>query len=43
MWTLEVHLKGVLPWLVRWARRAGTIDFCLALAALVNPEKILFS
>jgi hypothetical protein len=32
-------MKGVLPWLVRWARRAGTVDFCLALAALVRPVK----
>jgi hypothetical protein len=24
-------MKGVLPWLVRWACRADTIDFCPAL------------
>jgi hypothetical protein len=30
-------MKGVLPWLVRWARHAGTGDFCPALAALVGP------
>jgi hypothetical protein len=35
-------MKGVLPWLVRWARRAGIriIDICSALAALV--EIIIF-
>jgi hypothetical protein len=33
---LEYKGKGVLPWLFRWARRAGTIDFCHALAALVS-------
>jgi hypothetical protein len=30
-------MKGILPWLVRLAHRAGTRDFCLALAALVGP------
>jgi hypothetical protein len=30
-------MKGVLPWLVRWACRAGTRNFCPALAALVGP------
>jgi hypothetical protein len=29
-------MKGVLPGLVRWARRASTIDFCPALATLVS-------
>jgi hypothetical protein len=42
MGTLGVHIKGVLPWLVRWARRAGTIDFCPALAALIGQVQILF-
>jgi hypothetical protein len=32
-------MTGVLPWLVRWARRAGT--GCVA--ALVSRYKILFS
>ncbi len=32
-------MKEVLPWLVRWARRAGTIAFCSALAALISPVK----
>ncbi len=32
--------KGVLPWLVCQARRAGTRDFCSALAALVGPESL---
>jgi hypothetical protein len=36
-------MKGVLPWSVRWARRAGTIDFYFALAALVRPvQNIIF-
>jgi hypothetical protein len=26
-------MKGVLPWLVRWACRVGTRDLCSALAA----------
>jgi hypothetical protein len=30
-------MKGVLPWLVRWALHAGTRDFCPALAALFGP------
>ncbi len=29
-------------WLVRWAFRAGTRDFCSALAAQVGQEKIFF-
>ena len=37
-------MKGVLPWLVRWACRASTRDFYPALAALVGPvQKIFFS
>ncbi len=32
-------MKGVLSQLVRWARHAGTIDFCPALAVLVCPVK----
>ncbi len=32
-------MKGVLPWLVLWTRRACTLDFCPALAALVSPVK----
>jgi hypothetical protein len=37
----RVQTKGVLPWLVRWAcrARAGTRDFCPALAASVGPVK----
>jgi hypothetical protein len=31
----RVQMKGVLPWLVRWACRAGTREFCSALPALV--------
>ncbi len=37
--TLRVHRKGVLPWLVCWARHASTIELCLALAPLVSPVK----
>jgi hypothetical protein len=35
MGTLGEHMRGVLPWLVRWARHAGTIDFlsCLGCSA----------
>ncbi len=36
-------MKGVRPWLVSWACRAGTRDFCSTLAALVGPvQKIFF-
>jgi hypothetical protein len=36
-------MKEVLPWLVRWAHRAGTSDFYFALAALVRPlQNIVF-
>jgi hypothetical protein len=36
-------LKGALPWLVYWACRAGTIDFCSALAALGGQvQNLLF-
>jgi hypothetical protein len=36
-------MKGVFPWLVRWAHRAGIriIDFCPALAALFSPVEII--
>ncbi len=34
-----VHVKGVLPWLGRWVCRAGTRDFCPALAALIGPVR----
>jgi hypothetical protein len=37
-----VHLKGVLPWLVRWARHAGKRNFYPALAALVGPVQNIF-
>ena len=43
MGTQRVQMRGVLPWLVRWTRRAGTIDFCLALAALDSTvQNIIF-
>jgi hypothetical protein len=36
-------MKEVLPWLVRWAHRAGTRDFYPALAAPVSPvQNIIF-
>ncbi len=36
-------MKEVLSWLDRWARRAGTRDFCSALVALVGTvQKIVF-
>jgi hypothetical protein len=30
-------MGSYLGWLIRWAHRTGTRDFCPALAALVNP------
>jgi hypothetical protein len=42
MGTYEVQMKGVLPWLVHWARRAGTRYFYIALAALVSPQQNIF-
>jgi hypothetical protein len=36
-------MKRLLPWLVRWACRAGTRDFCPTLASLVGPVKNIFS
>jgi hypothetical protein len=36
-------MKGVIPWLCRWARCAGTRDFCSALAALVSPVQNILS
>jgi hypothetical protein len=35
-------MKGVLPWLVCWARCAGTRDFCPAMAALVGVVQNIF-
>jgi hypothetical protein len=35
-------MKGVLPWLVRRACRAGTRDFFPALTALVGPVQNTF-
>jgi hypothetical protein len=43
MGTQEVYMKGVLPWLVHWARRAGTRDFCPVLAAQDGPVQGIFS
>jgi hypothetical protein len=42
--SLKKYMKGVLLWLVRWARLAGTRDFCPTLADLVGQvQNILFS
>ncbi len=38
----RVQMKGVLPWLVRWACCAGTRNFGPALAALLAQYKIFF-
>jgi hypothetical protein len=42
MGTQRVQMKGVRPWLVRWARRVATRDFYPALAALVSPVQNIF-
>ncbi len=42
MGTQKVKMKGVLPWLVRWACRAGTRDFSPALTALLCPVQNIF-
>ncbi len=42
MGTQRVQVKGVLPWLIHWACRAGTRDFCSALAALVSLVQNIF-
>ena len=42
MGTQRVHMKGVIPWLVPYACRAGTTDFCSALVALVGPVQKYF-
>jgi hypothetical protein len=42
MGTQRVHMKGVLPWLVRWACRGSTIGFCSALTALVGRVQNIF-
>ncbi len=40
--TYGIQMKGVLPWLVRWARRAGTRDFYPGLDALISPVLVLW-
>jgi hypothetical protein len=42
MGTQRVQMNVVLLWLVRCARRAGTRDFCPALAALACPVQNIF-
>ncbi len=40
--TQRVHMKGVLPWLVGWARRSGTRSYCPASAATVSAVQNIF-
>jgi hypothetical protein len=40
--TQGVHMKGVLPWLVHWARCAATRDFCPALDAQSGPVQNIY-
>jgi hypothetical protein len=42
MGTQRVQMKRG-PWVVRWACRTGTRDFCSVLAALVGPVQNIFS
>jgi hypothetical protein len=42
MGTYGVQMKGALPWLIIWARRAGTRDFYPALAAQASPVQNTF-
>ncbi len=43
MGTQRVQMRGVLPYLVCWACRAGTSGFCSALAALVGRVQNIIS
>ncbi len=44
MGTQRVQIKGILPWLVRWACRAGTRDFWYCLGCSSRPStKLVFS
>jgi hypothetical protein len=40
--TLRGQMKEVLSWLLPWACRADTRDFCSVLAALVGPVQNIF-
>ncbi len=42
MGTQREQMKGVLPWLVRWACHAGTKDFYPVVAVLANPVQNIF-
>jgi hypothetical protein len=42
MWTQRVQMKGILPWLIPCARRAGTRDYYPVLAALVSVVQNIF-
>jgi hypothetical protein len=42
MGTYEVQMIGALPWLVRWARRAGRRDFYPTFGALISAEQNIF-
>ncbi len=37
MGTQRVQMKGILPWLVRWALHAGTRDFFLSFLGCSSP------
>jgi hypothetical protein len=39
----NTNMNGVLPWLVCWARCAGTRDVWPAFAALLGPVQNIFS
>ncbi len=43
MGTQRVQMRGVIPWFFCWACRAGTSDFCSALAALVGHVQNIIS
>jgi hypothetical protein len=42
MGTQGIQMKGVFPWLVRWAPCAGKKDFCPALVDAVSPVENMF-
>ncbi len=42
MGTHRVQMKGFIPWLFRWASRAGSRDFCSALAVPFGPSPKYF-
>jgi hypothetical protein len=42
MGTVRGQMRGVLPWLVRWACCSVTKDFCSALASLIGQVQKIF-